>query len=185
MASTWFHHRFLVESTLFIFLVFYALHYVLFVFILCMCLVSSVSGLSILDIFYNVYLTPPLFVEVPAPCQESDRSCICVLVISTLTLSMILIFDFGILPTICFLFFMQWTCILGCDSVYTFVLLFFFTLFTCTCNHKCKYFFVLFRQHFSLYKPWSKKKDGREKIRLSNTYSTKSWIWTYVFWKDV
>ena len=28
-------------------------------------------------------LTPPLFIEVPVPSQESDSSCICVLPIST------------------------------------------------------------------------------------------------------
>jgi hypothetical protein len=34
------------------------------------------------------------------PSQESERSCICVLGVSILPLSMILIFDFGIVPSV-------------------------------------------------------------------------------------
>jgi hypothetical protein len=34
------------------------------------------------------------------PSQESERSCICVLRVSILSLSMILIFDFGIVPSV-------------------------------------------------------------------------------------
>ena len=41
-------------------------------------------------------LTPPLLIEVPVPRQESEPSCICVLGVSILSLSTILIFDFGI-----------------------------------------------------------------------------------------
>ena len=42
-------------------------------------------------------LTTSLFIEVPVPRQESERSCICVLEVSILSPStMILIFDFGI-----------------------------------------------------------------------------------------
>ena len=49
-------------------------------------------------------LTPPLFIEVLVPRQESERSCICVLVISIFPLCTILIFYFGIVVTACFLF---------------------------------------------------------------------------------
>jgi hypothetical protein len=50
--------------------------------------------------------TPPLFIEVPVPSQESERSCIYVIEISILPLSPILIFDFGIVLTAwCSLFF--------------------------------------------------------------------------------
>ena len=44
-------------------------------------------------------LTLPLFIEVPVPRQESDRSCICVQWISILPLCTILIFYFGIVVT--------------------------------------------------------------------------------------
>ena len=45
-------------------------------------------------------LTPPLVIEVSLPSQESDgQSCICVLGVSMLSLSTILIFDFGIVST--------------------------------------------------------------------------------------
>ena len=39
-------------------------------------------------------LTPPFFIEVPVPRQESERSCICVFEISILSLSTTLIFEF-------------------------------------------------------------------------------------------
>jgi hypothetical protein len=41
-----------------------------------------------------------IFKEVSVPSQESEQSCICMLGVSILPLSMILIFDFGIVPTI-------------------------------------------------------------------------------------
>ena len=47
-------------------------------------------------------LTPPLFIEVSVPSNESKRSCICVLEVSILPLSKILIFDFGIIPSVVF-----------------------------------------------------------------------------------
>jgi len=43
--------------------------------------------------------TPTLFIKVPVPSQESERSCICVLGISMLPPSTILIFHFGIVTT--------------------------------------------------------------------------------------
>ena len=61
----------------------------------------------------KVRLTPQLFIEVPVPSQEGQRSCICVLgvrghvfvlVVSILPLSTILIFDFGIVLTVIFFF---------------------------------------------------------------------------------
>jgi len=42
-------------------------------------------------------LTPPLFIEVSVPTQDSERSCICVLWISILPLSTILRLDVGTL----------------------------------------------------------------------------------------
>jgi hypothetical protein len=48
-------------------------------------------------------LTPPLLIEVPVPSMESERACICVLGVSILPLSTILIFDFGFVPTVWFL----------------------------------------------------------------------------------
>ena len=70
---------------------------------------------SIICCFFNectrgrlTSLTLPLFIEVPIPRQESDRSCICVLVISIFPLSTILIFYFGIVVTACFLFHFIW-----------------------------------------------------------------------------
>ena len=49
---------------------------------------------------HKTSFTPPLFIEVPEPSQEiGRRTCIGALVISTLPLSTILIFDLGIVPT--------------------------------------------------------------------------------------
>ena len=43
---------------------------------------------------------PPLFIEVSVSRHESERSCIYVLGVSILPLSTILIFDFGVGPTV-------------------------------------------------------------------------------------
>ena len=45
-------------------------------------------------------LTPTFFIEVHVPSKESGRSCICMLGISILHLSTILIFDVEIVPTV-------------------------------------------------------------------------------------
>jgi len=50
-------------------------------------------------------LTPPLFIEVIVPSQESDRSCISVLSVSILLVSTILIFDFRIVVFLWVFFF--------------------------------------------------------------------------------
>jgi len=51
-------------------------------------------------------LNPPTFIEVTVPSQESGWSFISVIEVSMLPLSMILIFDLGIVPTVWyFLFF--------------------------------------------------------------------------------
>ena len=42
-------------------------------------------------------LTPPPFIEAPVQSKENARLCICVVGVSTLPLSMIIIFDFGAL----------------------------------------------------------------------------------------
>ena len=44
---------------------------------------------------HKANLIPPLFIEVPVPSQESERSCICVSEVLIVPLSTILIFDFG------------------------------------------------------------------------------------------
>ena len=45
-------------------------------------------------------LTQSLLIEVPVPSQKSERSCMYALGVSILPLSTILIFDFGIAPTL-------------------------------------------------------------------------------------
>ena len=56
---------------------------------------------------YKLSLTLPLFIEVPVPIQESERSCIYVLGVLILSFSTMLIFDFGTVPTVWyFLFYM-------------------------------------------------------------------------------
>ena len=49
-------------------------------------------------VFSNVNLAPPLLTEVPVPSQESERSYICVLGVSPL--SMFFLFEFRIVPTV-------------------------------------------------------------------------------------
>jgi hypothetical protein len=63
--------------------------------------VESTSIISLKREFRSIelVLTPPLFIEVPVPRQESEQSCICVLGVLILPLSTILIFDFGIVLT--------------------------------------------------------------------------------------
>ena len=53
---------------------------------------------------HKTSLTPQLFIEVPVPRQESDQSCICVLGVSIVPVSTILIFDFEIVPTVWYFF---------------------------------------------------------------------------------
>ena len=47
-----------------------------------------------------MYLCVRGIVTKPVPSQESERSCICVLGVSILNLSAILLFDYGIVPTV-------------------------------------------------------------------------------------
>ena len=49
---------------------------------------------------YKTSLTSPLFNEVLVPSQECELSCICLSWVSILPLSMISIFDLGIVPTV-------------------------------------------------------------------------------------
>ena len=52
---------------------------------------------------HKTSLTLPLFIDVPVQNQESERSCILyVKGVSILPLSIILIFDFGIVPIVCY-----------------------------------------------------------------------------------
>jgi len=56
---------------------------------------------------HKTSLTLPLFIEVPVPSQESERSCICVLGVSILPLSTILILElFRQCGILCFSFFL-------------------------------------------------------------------------------
>ena len=54
---------------------------------------------------HKTSLTSPVFIEVSVPSQESERSCICVLVVSILSLSSILFLNFGTVPTVWHFFF--------------------------------------------------------------------------------
>ena len=54
---------------------------------------------------HKTSLTPPLFIEVSVPSQESERSCIFVLFVSILPLSTMFLFDFGVAPTVFFFLF--------------------------------------------------------------------------------
>jgi len=54
---------------------------------------------------HKTSLTPPLFFKCLSQLnQESEQSCICAFEVSILHLSMILIFDFGIVPTVWYFF---------------------------------------------------------------------------------
>jgi hypothetical protein len=48
----------------------------------------------------NIYITSQLFIEVPVPSQESGRSCICMLGVSILPLSMNYLLNFRNVPTV-------------------------------------------------------------------------------------
>ena len=50
-------------------------------------------------------LTPSLFIEMSIPSQASEWSCICVLRISILPLSLIFLLDFGTVPTVWYFIF--------------------------------------------------------------------------------
>jgi len=57
------------------------------------------------EYFYITSLTPSLFlIEMPVPSQESEWSCICVLVALILPLSTIFLLDYGTVPNACFCF---------------------------------------------------------------------------------
>ena len=49
---------------------------------------------------HQTSLIPSLFYGLPAPSQGMTRSCICVLVVSILSLFTIFVMDFGIVPTV-------------------------------------------------------------------------------------
>jgi len=48
----------------------------------------------------EISLTPPLFIEVPVPSQEREQPCICVLGVSTWSLSAIFLLHFRTVPTV-------------------------------------------------------------------------------------
>ena len=62
------------------------------------CVVCSM--VHVLLCCHKISLSPPRFIVVSAPSRESERSCICVLGVSILSLPNILIFDFGTVPTV-------------------------------------------------------------------------------------
>jgi hypothetical protein len=49
---------------------------------------------------HKTSLIPPPYFKVLVPSQESERSCICMLRLSISSLSTVLIFDFGTVPTV-------------------------------------------------------------------------------------
>jgi hypothetical protein len=53
---------------------------------------------------YKASLTPPLFIEMPVPSQESERSCNCLLGVSVVPLSTIFLLEFGTVPTVWYFF---------------------------------------------------------------------------------
>jgi len=57
---------------------------------------------------HKTSLTPPFVLEVPVPRQESEKSCLCVLGISMLPLSTILIFDFKVFFCFHFIIYTYW-----------------------------------------------------------------------------
>ena len=94
---------------------------------------------------HNTCLTPPLFFK----CQESERVCICVLVVSILPLSTILIFDFLIDPTVhfyCFSFYLhiENTCLYNLSIRFDF----------CVCLTSLSAIFQLY--HGDQFKQWKK-----------------------------
>ena len=61
-----------------------------------------------LHMVYISRLTPPPYIEMPMTSQQCDLSCICVLMVSVLTLSMNFLLGFGIVTTLWyFLFFIS------------------------------------------------------------------------------
>ena len=54
---------------------------------------------------HKTNLTSPLFIEVPVPSQECERSCICVLRVSILPRSTIFLLDFGNVPRLWYFFY--------------------------------------------------------------------------------
>ena len=67
-------------------------------------------------------LAPPPFIKVPVPSRESKWSCICVLRVSILPLSMIFLLNFGTVPIVCCFFnisFLQDYTIYGANAIFT------------------------------------------------------------------
>jgi hypothetical protein len=86
----------------------------------------------ILVLVHKTSLTSPLVIEVSVPSQESDRTVmyVCVRGIKLASVFTIFLVDFGILPTLEFLFF-----------VFVFVCLLYFVFCYCFC---CCCFYILF-----------------------------------------
>ena len=70
--------------------------------------VLNLLSIRLIDIWvHKTSLNPPLFIEVPVTNQECERWCICVRdTIYYMALSTILIFDFRIVPTVCYV--LEW-----------------------------------------------------------------------------
>jgi hypothetical protein len=54
---------------------------------------------------HKTSLVPPHFIQMPVSSQDSERSCICVLVVPMMPLSTIILIDFGIVPTVWYFMF--------------------------------------------------------------------------------
>jgi len=67
---------------------------------------------------HNTSLTPPLFIEVPVPSQESEMPCTCIWGIDFI--STIALLDFGNVPTVWyFLFFTLFLCYTCLENIYS------------------------------------------------------------------
>ena len=53
---------------------------------------------------HTTCLTPPMFIEVHVARQESDRSCMCVLLTSIVPLSMMYLLELGTVPKVFYFF---------------------------------------------------------------------------------
>ena len=73
--------------------------FMLYTYIVTICFIVFCQRLWFYSRLGETSITPPLFIEVPVPSKESERPYICVLGVSILPISTILIFDFGNVPT--------------------------------------------------------------------------------------
>ena len=61
---------------------------------------------------HKTSLAPPLFIGVPVPCKKGEQSCICMLVVSIMSISPIFLLDFITVTTVLSFYFQFYTYIL-------------------------------------------------------------------------